>query len=379
MNIKNWIFAILLVFVPISIAGNFLHWDVTIIFLSACLAVATRSRSEIVPLAAYMGKATEEIAVVVGPNLGGLLNATFGNATELILAYAALEEGLIEVVKATITGSIIGNLLLVTGVSMFFGGLRYKEQKFQPVTARLNSSSMNLAVAAILLPTTVQYTSAAIQEMAIQRLSVAVAAVLIGVYGLSLLFSMKTHTYLYEVGDATLAQESGAAVSVKKPNLWLWVGILLLVTIGGAVATRSLREIESELLVNTLEEATSELGLTTLFTGVILLSIIGNAAEHATAVRVALKDKMDLAVSVTVGSSLQIALFVAPVLVIAGYFLGQPMALDFDPFELVAVAVAVWLANSISNDGRSNWLEGILLVATYAVITLAFFFHPAPG
>jgi Ca2+:H+ antiporter len=206
MNIKNWIFAILLVFVPISIAWNFLRWDVTIVFLSACLAI--------VPLAAYMGKATEEIAVVVGPNLGGLLNATFGNATELILAYAALEEGLIEVVKATITGSIIGNLLLVTGLSMFFGGLRYKEQKFQPVTARLNSSSMNLAVAAILLPTTVQYT-------------------------------------------------------------------------------------------------------------------------------------------------------------------GQPMALDFDPFELVAVAVAVWLTNSISNDGRSNWLEGILLVATYAVIALAFFFHPA--
>ena len=194
MNIKNWIFAILLVFVPISIAGNFLHWDVTIIFLSACLAVATRSLREIVPLAAYMGKATEEIAVVVGPNLGGLLNATFGNATELILAYAALEEGLIEVVKATITGSIIGNLLLVTGLSMFFGGLRYKEQKFQPVTARLNSSSMNLAVAAILRPTTVQYTSAAIEESVLQRLSVTVAAVLIFVYCLSLLFSMKTHT-----------------------------------------------------------------------------------------------------------------------------------------------------------------------------------------
>ena len=363
MNRKDWIFAILLVFVPISIAWNFLRWDVTIVFLSACLAI--------VPLAAYMGKATEEIAVVVGPNLGGLLNATFGNATELILAYAALEEGLIEVVKATITGSIIGNLLLVTGLSMFFGGLRYKEQKFQPVTARLNSSSMNLAVAAILLPTTVQYTSAAIEESVLQRLSVTVAAVLILVYCLSLLFSMKTHTYLYEVGGAALDEEPGEAVSVKKPNLWLWVGILLLVTIGVAV--------ESELLVNTLEEATHKLGLTTLFTGVILLPIIGNAAEHATAVRVALKDKMDLAVSVTVGSSLQIALFVAPVLVIAGYFLGQPMALDFDPFELVAVAVAVWLTNSISNDGRSNWLEGILLVATYAVITLAFFFHPAPG
>jgi Ca2+:H+ antiporter len=357
---KNTIFALLLIFIPISIAGSFLHWDSRLIFISACIAI--------VPLAAYMGTATEEIAVVVGPNIGGLMNATFGNATELILAYVALKGGLIDVVKATITGSIIGNLLLVMGLSMFLGGLRYKEQEFQPVTARLNSSAMNLAVVAILLPTAVEYTSTGVGEVVLQRLSVAVALVLIFVYCLSLLFSMKTHTYLYEVGVAELDEDPGKGVKYKRPNLWLWVSVLLVVTLGVAV--------ESELLVETLEEATSQLGLSTLFTGVILLPIIGNAAEHATAVTVALKNKMDLSVSVAVGSSMQIALFVAPVLVIAGFFIGQPMDLDFNPFELVAVVVAVWLANSISNDGRSNWLEGMLLLATYAVLALAFFFHP---
>jgi Ca2+:H+ antiporter len=357
---KNTIFALLLIFIPISIAGSFLHWDSRLIFISACIAI--------VPLAAYMGTATEEIAVVVGPNIGGLMNATFGNATELILAYVALKGGLIDVVKATITGSIIGNLLLVMGLSMFLGGLRYKEQEFQPVTARLNSSAMNLAVVAILLPTAVEYTSTGVGEVVLQRLSVAVALVLIFVYCLSLLFSMKTHTYLYEVGVAELDEDPGKGVKYKRPNLWLWVSVLLVVTLGVAV--------ESELLVETLEEATSQLGLSTLFTGVILLPIIGNAAEHATAVTVALKNKMDLSVSVAVGSSMQIALFVAPVLVITGFFIGQPMDLDFNPFELVAVVVAVWLANSISNDGRSNWLEGMLLLATYAVLALAFFFHP---
>ncbi len=359
---KNLIFALLLIFIPLSIAGEFLHWNSTIIFVTACLAI--------VPLASYMGQATEEIAVVVGPNIGGLLNATFGNATELILAYVALKGGLIEVVKATITGSIIGNLLLVMGLSMLLGGIRYKEQEFQPITARLNASSMNLAVVALLLPTAVQFTSTGITEPVIQRLSVAVAAVLISVYGLTLFFSMKTHTYLYDVGvaETEFPIDTDEDEGKEQPNVWFWVGILLVVTIGVAV--------ESELLVGSLEEATKELGLTPLFTGVILLPIIGNAAEHATAVTVAMKDKMDLSVSVAVGSSLQIALFVAPVLVVMGWLIGQPMDLNFNPFELVAVTVAVWLANSISSDGRSNWLEGTLLLATYLVLALAFFFHP---
>lgn len=352
---KNTFFLILLLFIPVSIAAHFLEWGETTVFITAALGI--------IPLAAYMGTATEEIAVVTGPNIGGLLNATFGNATELILAFIALKAGLIGVVKATITGSIVSNLLLVMGFSMLLGGLKFKEQKFQPTVARLNASSMNLAVIALLLPTAVQYTSTGIQQQTLQNLSVAVAVILILVYGLTLLFSMKTHSYLCDVKQADLEEEEE-----HKVNLPFWVFILLVVTIAVAV--------ESELLVDSLEAATSDLGLSALFTGVILLPIIGNAAEHATAVTVAMKNKMDLSVSVAVGSSMQIALFVAPVLVIAGWVIGQPMDLNFNPFELVTVTVAVLIANSISSDGESNWLEGSLLLATYAVVAIAFFFHP---
>jgi Ca2+:H+ antiporter len=362
---KNTILFTLLLFVPISIAAHFLEWGSAVVFITSCLAI--------IPLAAWMGTATEEIAVVAGPSLGGLLNATFGNATELIIALIALNAGLVDVVKATITGSIIGNLLLVMGFSMLLGGLRYKEQEFQPIVARVNASSMNLAVIAILLPTAMNATSAGIAEPILQKLSVAVAVVLIIVYGLTLLFSMKTHSYLLDVGMAEMNEQMAESNLAEenpehKPNLWLWIGVLLVVTL--------LVAYESELLVDTLEEATAKLGLTALFTGVILLPVIGNAAEHATAVTVAMKNKMDLSVSVALGSSLQIALFVAPVLVLTGWLIGQPMDLNFNPFELVAVVVAVLIANSISSDGKSNWLEGTLLLATYLVLGFAFYFHP---
>ncbi|MUL35465.1 calcium/proton exchanger [Gloeocapsopsis dulcis] len=356
MSVKNILFSVFLLFVPISFAAHFLEWGELAVFITAGLAI--------LPLAAWMGTATEEIAVVVGPILGGLLNATFGNATELIIALIALRSGLVDVVKASITGSIIGNLLLVMGLSMLLGGLRHKEQEFQPVVARVNAASMNLAVIAILVPTTVDITSSGISETTIQNLSIAVAVVLMLVYALTLIFSMRTHSYLYDVGVA----ETESEAHIEKPNLWLWVGVLLAATV--------LVAIESEFLVDSLEVATSQLGLTALFTGVILVPIIGNAAEHATAVTVAMKNKMDLSLSVAVGSSLQIALFVAPVLVLVGWIFGQPMDLDFNPFELVAVAVSVLIANSISSDGRSNWLEGILLLATYIVLALAFYFHP---
>lgn len=370
INTKNLI-SILLVFIPISIAAHFLSWGSSVVFITSAIAI--------IPLAAWMGTATEEIAVVVGPSLGGLLNATFGNATELIIGIVALNAGLIDVVKASITGSIIGNLLLVMGLSMFLGGLRYKEQTFQSIVARTNASSMNLAAIAILLPTAVDITSSGISENTMQLLSASVAIVLIGVYGLTLLFSMKTHSYLYDVGVAENEEDQEINTSNitennthTKPNLWLWIGVLLIATLAVAY--------QSELLVDSLEEATKNLGLSALFTGVILVPIIGNAAEHATAVTVAMKNKMDLSVSVAVGSSLQIALFVAPVLVLVGLILGKPMDLDFNPFELVAVTVSVLIANSVSSDGRSDWLEGILLLAAYAILGLAFFFHPViPG
>ncbi|MGB3405570.1 MAG: calcium/proton exchanger [Microcoleaceae cyanobacterium] len=362
------ILSILLIFIPVSVVAQFQHGSAAVIFVTSALAI--------IPLAAWMGTATEEISVVLGPNLGGLMNATFGNATELIIGIVALKAGLVDVVKASITGSIIGNLLLVMGLSMLLGGLKFKEQEFKSVVARLNASVMNLAVIAILVPTAVQATSAGIEESTMQRLSGAVAIVLIVVYLLTLLFSMKTHTYLYEAGVAELETEEDGTVKSGEEhenekhqvNLPLWIGVLLVATLVVAV--------ESELLVDTLEEATAKLGLTALFTGVILVPIIGNAAEHATAVTVAMKNKMDLSVSVAMGSSMQIALFVAPVLVLAGLIFHQPMDLNFNPFELVAVAVSVLLANSVSSDGRSDWLEGALLLATYIVLGLAFFFHP---
>ncbi|MDZ8052053.1 MAG: calcium/proton exchanger [Aulosira sp. ZfuVER01] len=357
MSVKNIIFLVLLLFIPVSLAAHFLEWGELIVFITAGLAI--------LPLAAWMGTATEEIAVVVGPSLGGLLNATFGNATELIIALVALKAGLVNVVKASITGSIIGNLLLVMGLSMLLGGLRYKEQTFQPIVARVNASAMNLAVIAILLPTAMDITSIGISKHILQNFSVAVAIVLILVYVLTLLFSMKTHSYLYEVGMVEAEIEE---INHNKPNLWLWSGVLLVCTL--------LVALESEMLVDSLEVATSQLGLTALFTGVIIVPIVGNAAEHATAVTVAMKDKMDLSLSVAVGSSMQIALFVAPVLVIAGWIFGQPMDLNFQPFELVAVVVAVLIANSISSDGKSNWLEGTLLLAAYTVLGIAFYFHP---
>ncbi len=372
MSTKNIILFVLLLFIPVSVAAHFLEWGELIVFITAGLAI--------LPLAAWMGTATEEIAVVVGPSLGGLLNATFGNATELIIALVALNAGLIDVVKASITGSIISNLLLVMGFSMLLGGLRYKEQTFQPIVARVNADSMNLAVIAILMPTAMNYTSQGINEQTLQNFSIAVAVVLILVYALTLLFSMKTHSYLYDVGVAeTEAEETPHA----KPNMMLWVSVLLVCTL--------LVALESEMLVDSLEVATSQLGLTALFTGVILVPIVGNAAEHATAVTVAMKNKMDLSLSVAVGSSMQIALFVAPVLVIAGRIMGKPMDLDFQPFELVAVVASVLIANSISSDGKSNsvliansissdgksnWLEGTLLLATYTVLGFAFYFHP---
>ena len=364
MTIKNIISLGLLVFVPISIAADFLKWGSLTVFITSALAI--------IPLAIWLSTATEEVAVVSGPSIGALLNAVFGNATELIIALVALKAGLIDIVKASITGTIISNLLLVMGLSMLLGGLRYKEQEFQPIVARVNGSSMTLAVTAIVLPTMVIYTSDGVEPAAIANLSTTVAVVLIVVYGLTLLFSLKTHSHLYDVGLANLEEATPTTVespTPDKPNLWLWLGVLLAATVGVAF--------ESELFVGVVEEATKGLGLTPLFTGVILLPLIGGAAEYVTAVSVAIKNNMDLAVSVAMGSSLLVALLMAPLLVLVGQAIGQPMDLDFNPFEVVAVAVAVTVANLISLDGRSDWLEGTLLLATYIVLGAAFYFHPA--
>ena len=363
MTIKNIISLGLLIFIPISIAAEYLEWGSLAVFITSAIAI--------IPLAIWLSTATEEVAIVTGSAIGALLNAVFGNATELIIALVALKSGLVDIVKASISGTIISNLLLVMGFSMLLGGLRYKEQDFKPVVARVNGSSMTLAVIAIILPTVVIETSNGVKPDAIRNLSTWVAIVLIVVYALTLLFSLKTHSYLYDVGLVDLEDEKSQNTTLEpahKPNLWLWVGVLLAATVGVAY--------ESELFVGVVEEATEGLGLTPLFTGVILLPLIGGAAEYVTAVRVAIKNNMDLSVSIAMGSSLLVALFMAPLLVLVGQAIGQPMDLDFNPFDVVAVAIAVVIANLISLDGRSNWLEGTLLLATYTVLGLAFYFHP---
>jgi Ca2+:H+ antiporter len=357
MSIKKILSIVLLVFIPISIAAETQHWGTMTVFVTSALAI--------IPIAIWLSTATEEIAIVTGPAIGGLLNAVFGNATELIISLVALKAGLIDIVKASITGTIISNLLLAMGLSMFLGGLRYKEQEFKPIVARVNGSAMTLAVIAILLPTLAAYTSPQpIDTTKIEQLSLTVAVVLIVVYILTLIFSLKTHSYLYEVGLAEHAEETAAH---GQPNLWLWLGVLFASTIAVAY--------ESEVFVGVVEEATKGLGLTPLFTGVILLPLVGGAAEYVTAVGVAMKNNMDLSVSVAMGSSLLVALLMAPMLVLVGYFIGQPMNLSFNLFEVVAVAVAVIVANLISLDGRSNWLEGILLLATYVILGAAFYFQ----
>ncbi|PZO44845.1 MAG: calcium/proton exchanger [Leptolyngbya sp.] len=357
MSIKNIVPLGLLIFIPISILAERLEWGALTIFGLSAVAI--------VPLAIWLSTATEELAVITGPTIGGLINAVFGNATELIIALIALKAGLIDIVKASITGSILANLLLVLGLSMLAGGLRYKEQTFNQQVARINGSTMSLAVVAIVLPAMVINTSRIVEPETIKNLSLTVAVVLMVVYGLTLLFSLKTHSYLYDVGMTDL---DTAEHEAEKPNVWLWLGVLLAATIGVTV--------ESEIFVGAVEEAATTLGLTPLFTGVILLPLVGGAAEYFTAVRVARKDNMDLAVSIAMGSSLLVALLVVPLLVIIGQFIGQPMDLNFNLFEVIAVVIAVLFANLISLDGRSNWLEGVLLLSTFVILGASFFFHP---
>lgn len=357
MKKKNLILLSVLAFVPISIITQWLHLNPLIIFVSSGLAI--------IPLAALIAESTEEIATVIGSSLGGLLNATFGNATEMIISIIALRAGLVDVVKASLTGSIIANLLLALGLAILFGGLRFGEQNFQPAVARLNGSSLTLALIVLLTPAAIQFTSNGLPASTLNYFSYIASILLLIFYGLMLLFSMKspTHTdFLEDIENDTNKSHP------HKVNLRFQIAILLTCTLGLVFV--------SEILVESLDKAISTLGLTSLFTGVILLPLFGGFVEYITCITFATKNKMDLAVAVAIGSSLQIALFVAPILVLVGWVLGQPMNLSFHPFELVAVAMAVLITNSISNDGRSNWLEGVLLLITYTVLGTAFYFHP---
>ena len=354
---------LLVPFIPAAVALELAHASAALIFIVAAIGI--------IPTAALMGLATEELAARSGPGIGGLLNVTFGNAPELIIALFALNEGLQEVVKASLVGSILGNILLVLGGAMLVGGLRRDRQYFDRTAAQVQSAMLFLAVAALVMPAIfelvegkglpgvgaerVEYGST------IETLSALTAVVLIATYVIGLFFSLRTHRDLfnphYEGGE-----EDTMGWSVRR-------SVILLAVAGAAVG------LMSEVLVGSISEASESIGISEFFVGVIVVAIVGNAAEHWVAILVAFKNKMDLAVNIAVGSSAQIALFVAPILVLVSFVLGpSPMALVFNGFELGAILIAVLIANYVTSEGESTWYEGVQLLAVYVILALAFGF-----
>jgi Ca2+:H+ antiporter len=358
MTVRTLILLILLIFVPVAFTADYLEWSDTVVFVTSALAI--------IPLSIWLSTATEKIAQVTGPTVGGLMNAVFGNAMELIIAFMALRKGLVDIVEASITGSILAALLLLLGLAMLAGGLRYKEQVFKPIVAKVNGSSMTLAAIALALPTAVIATSNIVDEEAIRDISIDISLLLIVVYALTLIFSLGTHSHLYEISLVDDDEPTDAEPTPTK--LWFWIGVLLASTVTVAFV--------SDLFVSVIQPETERLGLTALFTGVILLPLITDVAGYVIVVRLALKNQMDLAVSTVTGDSLLIALFVAPVLVLVGQVMQQPITLNFNPFQVIAVVIAVTVANLISFGGRSNWLDGALLLATYFALGVAFYYHP---
>src|ERR687897_374930 len=368
-NLRRFLFSgagwpyLLVPFIPVAIALELAHASAGLIFGSAALGV--------IPTAALMGRATEELAARSGPGIGGFLNVTVGNATELIIAFFALKEGLQEVVKASLVGSILGNILLVMGAAMLVGGRKRERQYFDRTAANVTSLMLLLAVVALIMPALfelVQGTGlprpdaeAVNYDSDVEKLSVGVAIVLLLTYAAGLLFSLRTHKDLFnpEHGED---DHVGEHWSVRK-------SVIALALAGVAVG------VMSEILVGSISEASESIGLSPFFVGIIVVAIVGNAAEHWVAIYFAARDKMDLAVNISIGSSAQIALFAAPVLVLLSLVVGDfPMALVFNGFELGAVVLAGFIAQQVTQEGESTWFEGLQLLAVYVVLGLTFYF-----
>jgi Ca2+:H+ antiporter len=354
---------LLVPFIPAAVALELAHADATIIFITSALGV--------IPTAALMGRATEELAARSGPGIGGFLNVTFGNAPEIIIAFFALREGLQEVVKASLVGSILGNILLVMGAAMLVGGAKRERQRFDRTAASVQSLMLLLAAVALMMP--------AIYELVIggslpspedeaerfpsdlEAMSVGVSVVLLLTYVAGLLFSLRTHRGLFNPEHAE-DDHVGEPWSVRK-------AVIALAIAGVAVG------VMSEILVGSISEASESIGLSPFFVGIIVVAIVGNAAEHWVAIYFAAKNKMDLAVNIAIGSSAQVALFAAPLLVLLSFVVGPfPMALVFNGLELGAILLAVLIANQVTQEGESTWFEGLQLLAVYVVLGLVFFY-----
>jgi Ca2+:H+ antiporter len=339
----------LLALVPVSIALELSGGPDLAIFLTSAAAI--------LPLAGLIGRSTEQLALHTGPRVGGLINATFGNVTELIIAVFLILDDKTEIVKASLTGSILGNLLLVLGVSFLIGGLRHKEQHYNAHAASVHSTSLVLAVTGLLMPAL--FALGAHGETVVERevVSGSVAAVLISLYVAALVFTLVTHEHLFRTPD----EDEAPAWSRRR-------AVVMLLVATAFVA------LESEFLVASLEPALADIGLSEFFVGLILIPIIGNAAEHSSAVMFALRNKVDVTLEIAIGSSTQIALFVAPALVFISLLVGHPMDFVFSTFEVAAVALSTVLVFMISSDGRSNWLEGAQLIGAYVIMAVSFFF-----
>ena len=350
----NW----LLIFVPVAIALEHLAPDHSLwIFTSAALAI--------VPLAAWLGRATEHLAERTGEGIGGLLNATFGNAAELIIAIAAMRAGLYDVVKASLAGSIIGNILLVLGAAMLCGGLGRAEQHYNAAAARSQATMLTLAVIALILPAGYRLAAGEGRTPELGTLSVWISLVLIAVYAANLTFSLVTNRNLFAGPEAEIQHNEGT-------EAWS-VGRAAVVLAGATAAIAWM----SEILVGAIEPAAEKLGLNDMFVGVFVVAILGNAAEHTTAIVAAMKNRMDLALTIAIGSSVQVALFVAPLLVLLSYVLGPaPMDLAFSGGLVLAVTLAVWITGQVAADGRSDWLRGVQLLAVYVILGLVFLLAP---
>lgn len=345
----------LLVFVPVPLIAAYMHASPVVIFITCCLGI--------IPLAGLMGKATEYLADRVGQGWGGLLNATFGNACELIIALSALRAGYVDMVRASITGSIIGNVLLVLGLSMVAGGLKYQTQQFNRTAATTAATLLALAAISLTVPAVFHHAAHHGAHVHETRLALCIATIQLITYILSLVFSLKTHKEMYSCGVDVEKDEAMGMVGwgVKKSVLVLFIS-----TVAVAVL--------SELLTHAVEEAAHSLGMTQIFIGTVLVAIIGNAAEHSTAVLMAMKNKMDLAINIALGSGAQIALFVAPIIIYASFIIGHPMRLLFSEFELLSVVVSVIILGYVATDGECNWLEGVQLLSVYLILCTAFYF-----
>ncbi|MBY0214027.1 MULTISPECIES: calcium/proton exchanger [Priestia] len=347
----NRIFLIAVILgVPLSVIGHMMHWSDVLMFIIYCLTI--------IALAAFMGRATESLAVVAGPRIGGLLNATFGNAVELIISIFALREGLTAVVLASLTGSVLGNLLLVGGLSFFIGGLKFKRQEFNVYDARHNSGLLIFAViVAFVIP---EVFASEMDEAKTMSLSVGISIILIILYLAALFFKLVTHRGVYQ-------HKSEEVEEHEEPewSMWKAIAVLFLSTLAVAYV--------SESLVSTIEIVSESFGWSELFIGVIIVAIVGNAAEHASAIIMAVKNRMGVAVEIAVGSTLQVAMFVAPILVLVSLMFESQMSLVFTWPELIAMVTAVFLTIAISNDGDTNWFEGATLLGAYIIMGIGFY------